>query len=223
MYQVYCHLESTAEESEGWTFIARFSSKDSKNWMQDSGDWWYDKNVAVGETTDPSSNTDMISPAFWLVGGNEFKITRSDDPQHTALLQTTGDCLGAQTFRSKITSYGDFRNGNLWEFGRCLGDCAVQYGGQYETTKGFAAAKCDGPIQSRDKIGFWCEDGWTGSVMTVGGAGGSGSCDRTYHGIAITTAKKASFVELDRGEYDFGDYAFVSGTTSAYSLNLWIR
>ena len=42
-------------------------------------------------------------------------------------------------------------------------------------------------------------------------------------GIAITTAEVASFVELGRGEYDFGDYAFSSGTTSAYSLNLWIR
>ena len=213
-------MESTAE---GWTFIARFSNNDVKNWMQDSGDWWYDKNAAVGETTDPSNNTDMISPAFWLVSGNEFKITRNDDPQHTALLQTTGDCLGGQTFRSKITSYGDFRNGSTWEFGQCLGNCAVQYGGQYNTTKGFAAAMCYGPIQSRDKIGFWCEHDWSGSVMTVGGAGGIGLCDSTYHGIAITSAKVASFVELDRGEYDFGNYAFSSGTTSAYSLNLWIR
>ena len=43
----------------------------------------------------------MISPAFWLVRGNEFKITRSDDPIHTPLLRTTGNCLGGQTFRSK--------------------------------------------------------------------------------------------------------------------------
>ena len=47
----------------------------------------------------------MLSPAFWLVRGREFKITRSDDPQHTALLQTTGDCLGGKIFRAKITSY----------------------------------------------------------------------------------------------------------------------
>ena len=208
---------------QGWTLIARFSNDDSKNWMQDSGDWWYDKNVAVGETTDPSSNTDMISPGFWLVSGNEFKITRSDDLEHTALLQTTGDCLGGQTFRSKITSYGDFRNGSTWEIARCLGNCTVQYGGQYNTTKGFAAAKCDGSIQSASKIGFWCEYDWSGSVMTVGGAGGSYPCDRSYNGIGITAAKVASFVELGRSEYDFGDYAFLSGTTTDYSLNLWIR
>ena len=97
---------------QGWTLIARFSNDDAKNWMDDTGSWWYDKNVAFGSTTLPSSNTDMISPAFWLVSGNEFKITRSDDPQHTALLKTTGDCLGGQTFRSKITSYGDFRDGD---------------------------------------------------------------------------------------------------------------
>ena len=100
--------------TQGWTLIARFSNKDFKNWMQDSGDWLYDKNVAAGETNDPSRNTDMIWPAFWLVSGHELKITRSDDSQHTARLQTTGDCLGGQTFRAKITSYGDFRDGANW-------------------------------------------------------------------------------------------------------------
>ena len=77
----------------GWTLIARFSNNDALNWMKDSALWWYDKDVASGETTDPSNNADMISPAFWLVGGTEFKITRSDDPQHTALLKTTNLCL----------------------------------------------------------------------------------------------------------------------------------
>ena len=38
----------------------------------------------------------MLSPAFWLVSGLELEIARSDDPQHTALLQTTGNCLGKQ-------------------------------------------------------------------------------------------------------------------------------
>ena len=64
--------------------------------------------------TDPSINADMISPAFWVVGGSEFKFTRNDDSQHTPLLQTTGNCLGGQTFRSKVKSYGDFRNGKVW-------------------------------------------------------------------------------------------------------------
>ena len=60
----------------GWTLIARFSNNDTFHWMNDSGLWWYDKNVTSGETTDPSNNADMISPAFWLVNGTEFKITR---------------------------------------------------------------------------------------------------------------------------------------------------
>ena len=205
-----------------WTLIARFSNDDSKNWMEDRGDWWYDKNVAAGETTEPSSNTDMISPAFWLVSGNAFKITRSDDPQHTALLQTTGECLGGQTFRVKITSYGDFRNGNNnWDFKRCLGDCTVQYAGQYETTKGFGQAKCDGSIQSANKTGFWCDEGWDGAVMMIGGGGGP--CNRTFHGIGITSARYASFVAKNRSEFDFGDSPYSSGRTTAYSLNLWIR
>ncbi|CAH3123458.1 unnamed protein product [Porites lobata] len=123
--QVYCAVPA---QGSPWTLIARFSNFDNKTWMRDDGLWWYDRNVAMGTTTDPSVNTDMISPAFWLVSGRELKITGSDDISHTPLLQTTGNCLGGQTFRSKITSYGNFRNGKLWSSGRCLGSCTVQYG-----------------------------------------------------------------------------------------------
>ena len=214
-------MESAAQV---WTLIARFSNDDVKNWMKDNGEWWYDKNTTDGETADPSSNTDMISPAFWLASGNEFKITRSDDSQHTALLQTTGDCLGGQTFRSKIASYGDFRNGTTWRFDyRCLGNCTVQYGGQYETTKGFIRAKCNGTILSADKIGFWCDRGtWDGSVMMIGGSG-TGVCGRTIHGIGITVAIEPSFFDNGRAEMDFGDSPFTGDWTSNYSLNLWKR
>ena len=54
-----------------WILIARFANTgtDAINWMIDSGEWWYDKTVAFGETTDPSHNTDMISTAFWQVSG----------------------------------------------------------------------------------------------------------------------------------------------------------
>ena len=94
----------------------------------------------MGTTVDPSNNTDMILPAFWLVSGREFKITRSDDSSHTPLLQTTGNCLAGQIFRSKITKYGDFRNGNFWSGLGCLGSFTVQYGGQYKSTEGFEQA-----------------------------------------------------------------------------------
>ena len=110
---------------QAWTLIARFSNNDTKNWMEDSGEWWYDKTVGVGEISNTSVNADMLSPAFWLVRGRQFKITRSDDPQHTALLQTTGDCLGGKTFRAKITSYGNFRNGRVWAENDCQGNCIV--------------------------------------------------------------------------------------------------
>ena len=125
--------------------------------MADTGHWWYDHQHATEKTESPFTNSDMISPAFWLVRGSEFKITRSDDPSYTPLLQTIGDCLGGQTFRSKITSYGDFRSGKVWASNQCLGSCTVQYGGQYKSTDGFQQADCNGNIQSVNKIGFWCQ------------------------------------------------------------------
>ena len=212
------------DDDIGWTLVARFSNSDDKNWMNDTGFWWYDQQIPMGITTDPSNKADMISLAFWLVSGREFKITRSDDPSHTPLLQTTGNCLGGQTFRSKITSYGDFRNGKVWAVNRCLGRCTVQYGGQYKSTDGFQQAECVGNIQKANKIGFWCDwqDG-DGSVMMIGG-GGSG-CYRADHGIGITETNAASFVEEDgQTEYDFGYNASRDTPPSqSYSLNLWIR
>ena len=139
--------------------------------MDDSGDWWYDSAQAAGETTDPSHNPDMISPAFWLVSGRELKITRNDDSGHTPLLQTTENCPSGKTFRSKITSYGNFRNGSVWSKGECLGKCKLKYGGQYLTTEGFGKASCSGDLQGADEVGFWCNKGWSGSVIMTGGGG----------------------------------------------------
>ena len=203
---------------QGWTLIARFSNNDDKNWMKDTGHWWYDKNDASGDTSDPSINADMISPAFWVVGGSKFKITRSDDPRHTPLLRTTGNCLGGQTFRSKVTSYGDFRNGVVWASNQCLGTCTVQYGGQYRSTAGFQQATCSGSIQGSHAIGFWCDWGWDGSLLMIGGGGKRRS--RADHGIGVTEANEASFVHSH--EFDFGDQG-VGTPIRDYSLNLWIR
>ena len=212
-------------DGKGWSLIARFSNNDNKNWMKDSGYWWFDQQVAMGTTYSPSINADMISPAFWLVSGREFKITRSDDPSHTPLLQTTGDCLAGQTFRSKITSYGDFRNGKVWASNKCLGSCTVQYGGQYKSTDGFQEAECSGNIQSANNIGFWCDwDAGDGSVMMIGGRGNG--CNRADHGVGITEANAASFVEQGdtETEYDFGyDAKTGNAPSQSYSLNLWIR
>ena len=205
---------------QGWTLIARFSNDDAKNWMDNSGHWWYDKRHAAGDTSDPSINADMMSPAFWAVRGSELKITRSDDSQHTPLLQTTRNCLGGQTFRSKVTRYGNFRNGAVWASDRCLASCTVQYGGQYQSTGGFQQATCSGNIQGSQAIGFWCD--WSsgdGAVLMIGGGGSK--CRRADHGIGITEANAASFVEGSTQELDYGNEARTP--TQGYSLNLWIR
>ncbi|XP_022778061.1 uncharacterized protein LOC111319582 [Stylophora pistillata] len=223
-YKVYCHM---ADNNQDWTLIARFSNSDGKNWMRDDGRWWYDQPTATGTTNNPSINNDMISPAFWLVSGREIKITRSDDASHTPLLQTTGNCSGGQTFRSKITSYGDFRNGKVWAYEKCLGQCTVKYGGQYNSTDGFEQASCNGNIQSANKIGFWCHSGsGDGSVMMIGGGGSS--CARADHGIGITEANNASFKDNKCSEQDFGyghghGHKFSTNLSQLYSLNLWIR
>ena len=209
--------------SQGWTLIARFSNRGEKHWMNDTGYWWYDRIEADGKSIDPKKNSDMISPAFWLVSGNEFKITRSDDSQLTPLLQTTGNCLGGKTLRSKITSYGDFRNGTVWpKINGCLGNCKVQYGGHYQTAEGFGQARCNGTLQSGNRIGFWCNWGWSSSVMMIGGGGSH--CSRADHGIGVTAAKFPSFKIRNSGrpEKDFGNFAWDMATTN-YALNLWIR
>ena len=203
---------------QGWTLIARFPNDDAKNWMDDTGHWWYDKSDAAGDTSDPSINADMMSPAFFMVSGSMFKITRSDDSQHTALLQTTGNCLGGQTFRFKVTSYGDFRNGVVWASDQCLGSCNIQYGGQYQSTAGFQQARWSGDMQGSQAIGFWCDWGTgDGGVLMIGGGGSS--CSRADHGIGVT---EASFVYSSSAESDFGDFGG-DLSTPGYSLNLWIR
>ena len=191
IFEAYCDMPSSGQV---WTLIARFSNNDTKNWMKDNGEWWYDKSVAVGKGIRPSENEDMLSPAFWLVSGLEFKITHSDDPRHTALLQTTGNYLGKQTFRPKIKSYGSFKDGTVWASDVCLGNCSVQYGGQFQTTDGFGQATCSGSLQNQTHVGFWCD--WDGSGGAVIGGGGH-NCQQADHGIAITKAENASFLDKD--------------------------
>ncbi|XP_028391165.1 uncharacterized protein LOC114516016 [Dendronephthya gigantea] len=215
-FQAYCDLLN-----DGWTLIARFSNNDSKNWIL-NGKFWYDRNQYFGKFLNPAENNDMISEAFWKVKANEFKITRSDDSSHTALLQTTSNCLQGGTFRSKITSYGNFRNGAVWASDQCRGNCPVIYGGQYQTTAGFEKHSCNGNIQSSNYIGFWCDwDSGDGAVMMIGGGGND--CDRADHGVGITEEGAAKFGVGDT-HHDYGNIDnFVSNAPTSYSLNLWVR
>ena len=214
--QTHCDMGNN-----GWTLISRFSNSDSENWIT-NGKFWFDKSSSFGNPKSPSDNKDMFSEAFWKVGANEFKITRSDDSSHTALLQTSSNCLQGGTFRSKITSYGNFRNGAVWASNQCRGYCSVRYGGQYRTTAGFERHSCSSSIQSSNYIGFWCDwaDG-DGAVMMIGGGGKS--CERADHGIGITEQNEAKFGPGFK-DHDFGNIDnFKSTAPTSYSLNLWVR
>ena len=200
------------KEGQGWTLIARVSNKDTINWRPNSSFWKYDMKDAKGKTTDPLDGMDMISPAFWLVGGNEFMITRSDDPYIT-LLQTTDDCLGQQTFRDKInTSYGE---GFILD--QCQSCCNTTCGGQYRETGGTSGAtgnECSPfSLWPGNKIGFWCKSSRGRAVVVMIGAGGEG-CLKAYHAIGIKLGSNTT--------NDFGSTAGGSPTKD-YSLNLWVR
>ena len=212
--QVYCDLPS------GWTLVARFANNDEKHWIEDAN-FWFDRIPSYGNWTDPSHNEDMLSEAFWRTSGNEIKITRSDDPTHTALLETTNNCLKGNTFRQYITSFGNFRNGAVWSSDKCLGSCSVKYGGQYQITSGFEKHSCSSDIQSSNYIGFCCDwDGGDGAVMMIGGGGNA--CRRADHGIGITEENEAKFGGTLNQFLDFG-YNAIGAIQSSYALNLWIR
>ena len=170
---------------------------------------------------------DMISPAFRLVDGNTFMITRSDDP-HTALLQTTADCLGEQTFRDKIQTSHDGR----FEKNHCKRSCKVTYGGNYENTEGFQQASnsdCSQSgqinLQSHDEIGFWCQYrnlSMANMAVMMIGAGGDG-CSGADHGIGIRRRKAATGGHAQQADIkDFGDRADGQQSITNYSLNLWV-
>ena len=202
----------------GWTLISRFSNADSTYWMQYSGSWWYDRTSSYGSVANTSDNYDMISPAFWLVTGNYIKITRSDDSSNTALLYTSS-CTGGRTFRSFITSFGNFRSSAVWNSDACRGSCYISgYGSSYSSTVGFSQAHCSSNLQSSRYLSFWCDwSGGDGAVMMIGGGGSS--CNRADHGIGVTEANEARF-GTNTCDGDFGDSCY---NPNSYSLNLWIK
>ena len=84
--------------------------------------------------------------------------------------------------------------GTVWASDVCLGNCSVQYGGQFQASYGFGQATCSGSLQSQTEVGFWCEwDGSGGAVLMIGGGGHD--CQQAEHVIAITEAENASFLE----------------------------
>ena len=193
--------------------------------MRSDGYWWYDIRIPQGKYNVPSSNADGISSAFWLLDGNEFKITRTDDPSHTTLLQTKSNCLGGMTFREKITSFGNFRDEVVWANNACRGSCEVLLGGHYSSTEGFQQARCnDTTIGSPSKISFWCDwKGGDGAVMMIGGGGDL--CGRADHGIGVTEENEAKFVKTGSSHIpDYNDFGNNGYTTfSKYGLNLWVK
>ena len=101
------------------------------------------------------------------------------------------------------------------------------YSISFRKTQGFEQTGCDGNLQNRNGIGFWCDYSemratslhGDASVLMIGGGGKR--CSRADHGIGITDANEASFAKSS-DEFDFGFSAY-DVPTSEYSLNLWVK
>ena len=124
-----------------------------------------------------------------------------------------------------MESYGSFMDGTVWAsdvcLRNCLGNCSiVQYGGQFQTTGGFGQATCSGSLQNQTQVGFWCDwDGSGGALLTI-----DGDCQQADHGIAITEAEKASFLEKRQRGHDFGNDGDTGATNNnTYCLNPWMN
>lgn len=221
-FENYCDM---TEGGGGWTLVGRFSNADAANWMIDTGEWWYTTMTAQGDPTSATENLDMLSPAFWSVPGAEMKITRSDEGD-VGLLVTNATCLGNQTFRAFITSFGDFQNNAVWNSDAVRGTCTADFGGSYLTTQGFGEVNCSGEIGAPQTISFWSDwGGGDGAVMMIGGGGttcAGGGAYRADHGLGITEANAASFFDGGAGEDDFGDDPAVA-SDQGYALNLFVR
>ena len=215
-FPVYCDMTHG-----GWTLIARFGNGDPRNWMLDDGQWWYQRTALAGEPLKWGGLYDAFSPAFFQVAADELRLTRSDDPTQTALLQTTSKCLGGATFRAHITGFGDFQNGQAWASDAVLGNCPAQLGGQWKATNGFMYAQCKGDIGAPNSISFWSD--WSagdGAVMMIGGGGDA--CGGADHGIGVTEANAANF-KYDDLEDDFGTQGNDGTNNNLYALDLYVR
>jgi hypothetical protein len=212
---VYCDMD---QDMGGWTLIARFANMDAANWMLDTGEWWYTVTQEMGQTTNRGDNADMLSRAFWTVQGTDLRLSRSDNVDDAGLFRTNTGCMPNTTFRTFITSFGNFQNGVVWGTDSVAATCGGVFANNYATTNGFQQAACSGEIGAPNSISFWAD--WSqgdGAVIMIGGGGTL--CSRADHGIGVTEANAASFVF--GSEDDFGSDGFNS--TDPYALNLWIR
>jgi cysteine-rich repeat protein len=213
-FGVYCDMDADVG-LRGWALVARFSNADEKNWMLDTGEWWYSKVTPAGSPFSRSENADMISPAFANLVGSYLRISRTDNPNDFYLGRIS--CLSGRSVREMLF---DFGGPTSWGPDTVAGSCSASYANNFAATGGFAQAQCAGDIGNSTGFNFFAHRTIDSAVISIGGVGSA--CGYADHGIGVTAADTNQFADTTT-ENDFGDSSSSSGAPSSYALNMWVR
>ena len=105
-FKAYCDMTTSGQ---AWTLIGRFSNNDAKNWMKDSGEWWYDKSVALDmQRIQQSRYADMHMQICSRQHSGWSEV--SDSRSRVVMTHITPPCYGPQ-----VTVWVDRQSVRKWK------------------------------------------------------------------------------------------------------------